>query len=173
MNEDTNANNLDRESPPSPLEREAGRERLLALVAALVPDMKPGTNKQYPEVIVTAQQIHALAAALKSTPETKMDYLFNETAVDRKDGFHMIYHLTSSVLHHSLMIRVVLTDKVNPIVPTVSDVWRAAEFYEREIFDLFGIKFENHPNLKRIFLDDDWVGYPLRKDYKDSFTIER
>jgi NADH-quinone oxidoreductase subunit C len=149
------------------------REELPAFVATLIPDMKPGTNKHYPEVIVTAQQIHGLAAALKSTPETKMDYLFNETAVDRKDGFHMIYQLTSSVLHHSLMIRVVLTDKVNPVVPTVSDVWRAAEFYEREIFDLFGIKFENHPNLKRIFLDDDWVGYPLRKDYKDSFTIER
>jgi NADH:ubiquinone oxidoreductase subunit C len=71
------------------------------------------------------------------------------------------------------MIRVVIPDKINPIIPTVSDVWRAAEFYEREIFDLFGIKFENHPNLKRIFLDDDWVGYPLRKDYKDAFTIAR
>ena len=149
------------------------REELTALVATLVPDMKPGTNKQYPEVIVTAEQIHDLAIALKNIPEAKMDYLFCETAVDRKDGFHMIYHLSSSLLHHVLMIRVVLTDKVNPIVQSLSDVWRAAEFYEREIFDLFGIKFENHPNLKRIFLDDDWVGYPLRKDYKDAFTIER
>ena len=149
------------------------REDLTTLVATLVPDMKPGTNKQYPEVIVTAAQIHELAIALKKRPEAKLDYLFCETAVDRKDGFHMIYYISSSALHHSLMIRVVIPDKINPIIPTVSDVWRAAEFYEREIFDLFGIKFENHPNLKRIFLEDDWVGYPLRKDYKDAFTIER
>jgi NADH-quinone oxidoreductase subunit C len=149
------------------------REELTAFVTTQVPDMKLGVNKKYPEVIVTAEQINGLCKTLKTNPETKMDYLFNETAADRKDGFNMIYHLTSSVHHHVLMIRVVLADKVNPVIPTVSDVWRAAEYYEREIFDLFGIKFENHPNLKRIFLDDDWVGYPLRKDYKDSFTIER
>lgn len=149
------------------------REELTTFVTTLVPDMKTGTNKQYPEVIVTAAQIHDLAIALKKRHETKLDYLFCETAADRKDGLHMIYYLFSTVLHHSLMIRVVIPDKINPVIPTVSDVWRAAEFYEREIFDLFGIRFENHPNLKRIFLDDDWVGYPLRKDYKDSFTIER
>ncbi len=149
------------------------REQLTAFVTALVPDVKSGLNKQFPEFIVTANQIHALAADLKDKPETKMDYLFCETAVDRKDGFHMVYHLTSSAHGHSLMLRVILTDKVNPIVPTLSGVWKAAEYYEREVFDLFGIRFENHPDLRRIFLEDDWVGYPLRKDYKDSFTIVR
>jgi len=149
------------------------REELTTFVATLIPDMKPGSNKQYPEVIVTAAQIHELAIALKGRPETKLDYLFCETAADRKDGFHMIYYVSSSTLLHSLMIRVVIPDKLNPVIPTVSDVWRAAEFYERELFDLFGIKFANHPNLKRIFLEDDWVGFPLRKDYKDAFTIER
>lgn len=149
------------------------REELTAFVTALVPDMKPGTNKHRPEVVVLPEQLHSLATSLKTDPQTKMDYLFSETAADRKDGFHMIYHVTSTVYHHTLMIRVVLTDKVNPVIPTVCDVWRAAEFYEREIFDLFGIKFKNHPALRRIFLDDDWVGHPLRKDYKDSFTLER
>jgi NADH-quinone oxidoreductase subunit C len=149
------------------------REEITAFIATRIPDMKAGTNKQYPEVIVSAEQLHALATALNSSPETKMDYLFCETAADRKDGLHMIYFLTSSTLGHSVMIRVVLPDKVNPVIPTISDIWKAAEFYERELFDLFGIRFENHPNLKRIFLEDDWVGHPLRKDYKDSFTIER
>jgi len=83
-----------------------------------------------------------------------------------------VYHLTSSEFGHCAMLRTILADKVNPEVVTVSDVWMAAEFYEREVFDLFGIKFTNHPDLRRIFLDDDWVGYPLRKDYKDEFTIE-
>jgi NADH:ubiquinone oxidoreductase subunit C len=68
---------------------------------------------------------------------------------------------------------VILADKAHPVVPTVSDLWKAAEFYEREVFDLFGIHFENHPDLRRIFLSDDWVGFPLRKDYKDTFTLER
>lgn len=149
------------------------REQLTAFVTEQVPDVKLGTNKQFPEFIVAANQIHALAKVLKENATTKMDYLFCETAADRKDGFHMVYHITSSEFGHSAMLKVILADKANPVVPTVCDVWRTAEFFEREIFDLFGIRFENHPNLKRIFLEDDWVGYPLRKDYKDDFIIER
>ncbi len=148
-------------------------EQLTSLITALVPDQKPGISKQYPEFIIPADKVNSLARELKNNNETLMDYLFCLTAVDRKDGFHVVYHMTSSVFRHTLVLRVVLADKVNPSVPTVSDVWRAAEWYEREVFDLFGIRFENHPNLKRMFLDDDWVGYPLRKDYKDSFTLER
>ena len=149
------------------------REEITAFVAAQVPDMKPGTNKQFPEVIVTAAQVHDLMKRLNSNPETHFDYLFNETAADRKDGLHVVYHITSTVHGHSIMVKVILPDKANAVIPTVSDIWKAAEFYEREIFDLFGIKFENHPDMRRIFLEDDWVGFPLRKDYKDSFTIER
>jgi len=148
------------------------REQLTAFVIEKFPEVKLGTNKQYAEFIAAPNQIHSLCKALKENPETKMDYLFCETAADRKDGFHMVYHLTSSELGHCAMLRTILADKVNPEVATVSDVWMAAEFYEREVFDLFGIRFTNHPDLRRIFLDDDWVGYPLRKDYKDSFTIE-
>ena len=149
------------------------REQLTGFATSLVPDLKPGLSKQFPEFIVTSDKIHGLARKLKEDPETGMDYLFCETAVDRKDGFHVVYHLTSSVFRHAVMLRVILADKINPIIPSVSDVWKAAEYYEREIFDLFGIRFENHPDLRRIFLEDDWVGYPLRKDYKDDFTISR
>lgn len=149
------------------------REQLTAFVAEKFPEVKPGTNKQFPEFIATPDQIHAMCLLLKENAETKMDYLFCQTAADRKDGFHVVYHLTSTSLGHSAMLRTVLTDKANPEVISLSDVWAAAEFYEREIFDLFGIKFTNHPDLRRLFLDDDWVGYPLRKDYKDAFTLER
>lgn len=149
------------------------REELTAFATALVPEIKPGASKQFPEFIVPADKIHTLAKTIKESPETKMDYLFCQTAVDRKDGFHVVYHLTSSVHGHSVMLRVILSDKANPVIPTVSDIWKAAEYYEREVFDLFGIRFENHPDLRRIFLDDDWVGFPLRKDYKDTFTLDR
>ena len=148
-------------------------EQLSAIVTKMVPGAQRGTSKQFPEFIVTPDQVRNLAQGLKEHPETKMDYLFCLTAIDRKDGFHIVYHLTSSSESNTAVLRTVLTDKVNPVVPTVSDIWRAAEFYERGVFDLFGIRFENHPDLRRIFLEDDWVGHPLRKDYKDSFTLDR
>lgn len=149
------------------------REQLTAFAFGWMPEIKPGTNKQFPEFILTADKIRTMAQLLKENPETKMDYLFCLTAADRKDGFNVIYHLTSSVHGHSVMLRVILPDKTNPVIPTVSDLWKAAEYYEREVFDLFGIRFENHPDLRRIFLEDDWIGFPLRKDYKDTFTLDR
>ncbi len=148
-------------------------EQLTTLITDLAPDQKPGLSKQYPEFILPAEKLHEVAKVLKVTPETKMDYLFCLTAADRKDGFHVIYHLTSSEFNHPVVLRVILPDKVNPTIPTVSDIWHAAEYYEREVFDLFGIQFQNHPDLRRLFLEDDWIGYPLRKDYKDSFTLDR
>jgi len=148
-------------------------EELTTLITSLAPDQKPGISKQYPEFIIPADKIHEVAKTLKENPQTKMDYLFSLTAADRKDGLNVIYHLTSSEYHHIVVLRVILADKENPMVATVSDLWSAAEYFEREVFDLFGIKFENHPDLRRLFLDDEWVGYPLRKDYKDSFIFER
>ena len=148
-------------------------EELTTLITTLVPDQKPGISKQYPEFILPADKLHEVAKMLKENPQTKMDYLFSLTAADRKDGLNIIYHLTSTEYHHTVVLRVILADRENPLVATVSDLWSAAEYLEREVFDLFGIKFENHPDLRRLFLDDEWVGYPLRKDYKDSFIFER
>jgi NADH-quinone oxidoreductase subunit C len=148
-------------------------EELTTLIASLVPDQKPGISKQFPEYIIPAEKLHEVAQSLKENPQTKMDYLFSLTAADRKDGFNMVYHLTSTEYHHVVVLRVILADKANPVIATISDLWNAAEYFEREVFDLFGIKFENHPDLRRLFLDDDWVGYPLRKDYKDPFIFER
>jgi NADH:ubiquinone oxidoreductase subunit C len=148
-------------------------EELTNLITTLVPDQKPGISKQYPEFILPADKLHEVAKTLKENPQTKMDYLFSLTASDRKDGLNVIYHLTSTEFHHTVVLRVILADKENPLIATLSDLWSAAEYLEREVFDLFGIKFENHPDLRRLFLDDEWVGYPLRKDYKDSFIFER
>ncbi len=148
-------------------------EELTTLITVLVPDQKPGISKQYPEFILPAEKLHEVAKTLKENPQTKMDYLFSLTATDRKDGLNVIYHLTSTEYHHTVVLKVILANNENPMVATLSDLWSAAEYLEREVFDLFGIKFENHPDLRRLFLDDEWVGYPLRKDYKDSFIFER
>jgi NADH-quinone oxidoreductase subunit C len=148
-------------------------EELTNLITLWAPEQKPGISKQFPEFILPMERLLEVMNLLKENSTTKMDYLFCLTAVDRKDGFHMVYHITSSEFLHTVVLRVILTDKVNPVVPTVCTIWRTAEYFEREVFDLFGIRFDNHPDLRRLFLEDDWIGYPLRKDYKDSFTLER
>lgn len=148
-------------------------DQLTAWLQARVAEATPGVSKQYPEFIIPATRLHDFAKELRDNPETKFDYLFSLTAADRKDGFHVVYHLESTTHRHILVLRVILADKANPTMATVSDLWAAAEYFERETFDLFGIRFENHPDMRRLFLEDDWVGYPLRKDYKDAFTLER
>jgi NADH-quinone oxidoreductase subunit C len=148
-------------------------EELTILISTISPDPKQGISKQFPEFVIPGEKLCEVAHELKVNPKTKFDFLFCLTAVDRKDGFHVVYHLTSSEYNNFIVLRVILADKMNPTVPTVCGVWSVAEFYEREVFDLFGIRFDNHPDMRRLLLDDDWVGYPLRKDYKDSFTFER
>jgi NADH-quinone oxidoreductase subunit C len=76
-----------------------------------------------------------------------------------------VYHLYSFALNQKLVVKV-LVPKSNPVVPTVSDVWATANWHEREAFDMFGMTFEGHPDLRRILCPEDWEGYPLRKDYK-------
>jgi NADH-quinone oxidoreductase subunit C len=74
------------------------------------------------------------------------------------------YHIVSHKFKELLRLRV-LVDEANPSVQSITEVWPGANYYEREVFDLFGIRFEGHPNLRRIMMPDDWQGHPLRKDY--------
>lgn len=98
--------------------------------------------------------------------KTKLDfnYLADITAVDWKDRFEVIYQLTALSCNERVALRVDL-DHDNPEVDSLYSVWKGADFQEREAFDLMGIVFNGHPNLKRILLPEDWEGYPLRKDY--------
>lgn len=82
----------------------------------------------------------------------------------------MVYHITSTQHRHTIVVKSKLDHK-HPEIESVAHIWRTADFHEREVFDLFGITFLNHPDLRRILLTDDWVGYPLRKDYDDPVNI--
>jgi NADH/F420H2 dehydrogenase subunit C len=126
---------------------------------------------EFLNVIIPSESLHSVAESLNKNEDTKFDYLFCLTGVDWVTHLMVVYHLTSTVFNHTLVLKVKLTDRENPEVDTVSDIWNTAEFHEREAFDFFGIKFKNHPDLRRIFLDDDWNGYPLRKDYVDEVNI--
>lgn len=111
-----------------------------------------------------------LAQQLRSNIDLQFDFLFCVTCVDWKTHLSMVYHFTSTIHRHSVVIKCKL-DRTTPQIETVSDMWRTAEFHEREAYDLFGVVFINHPDLRRLFLTDDFVGWPLRKDYEDPINM--
>ncbi|MFM7901069.1 MAG: NADH-quinone oxidoreductase subunit C, partial [Bacteroidota bacterium] len=79
-------------------------------------------------------------------------------------------HLTSTIHRHTVVFKVKL-DRTQPEADTVCDIWRTAEFHEREVFELFGVDFKGHPDLRKLILPDDWQGFPLRKDYEDPINM--
>ncbi len=131
----------------------------------------PAETGQYLNVIVTPEMLHPLAEKLRYSADTKFDYLFCLTGVDWVTHLMVVYHLDSTKFGHEMVLKVKIPDRVDPVVDTVCDIWKTAEFHEREVYDLFGVKFRNHPDLRRILLEDDWEGYPMRKDYKDEANI--
>ena len=128
-------------------------------------------ESQFLNITVSPEYLHELALRLKLTPETSFDFLFCLTGMDWGLELGVIYHLESTTHRHKLVLRVNTPDRENPVLDSVSDIWRTAEFHEREVFDFFGIKFNNHPNMKRLFMPADWDGYPLRKDYVDEVNM--
>jgi NADH:ubiquinone oxidoreductase subunit C len=84
----------------------------------------------------------------------------------------MVYHLTSTIHRYTVVFKAML-DRTAPAITTVSDIWRTAEFHEREVYDLFGVQFTHHPDLRRLILTDDFEGYPLRKDFEDPVNMIR
>ena len=82
----------------------------------------------------------------------------------------MVYHLSSTQSRHSIVIKANL-DREQPAIETVCGIWRTAEFFEREVFELFGVNFLQHPDLRKLILTDDFEGYPLRKDFEDPINI--
>lgn len=146
-------------------------EKLKDLIHSYMPDVEIATDGQFLEVTVHPGKMHHLAAFLKNSNETSFNYLFCESAVDYNDYFMIIYHIESTEFRHQMVIKTRITNREIPEVDSVSDIWIGAEYHEREIFDLFGIRFINHPDLRKIFLDNNWVGFPLRKDYTDPVNI--
>jgi NADH:ubiquinone oxidoreductase subunit C len=122
-------------------------------------------------ISVGPKDLHAFAKSLKQHPELSFDYLFCETCVDWKTHLTMVYHLESTQHRHIIVIKSKL-DRNKPEVETVSDIWKTAEFHEREVYELFGVSFLNHPDLRLLILPDGWEGRnPLRKDFEDPVNM--
>jgi len=123
---------------------------------------------------ISPETLPKAAEWFKNDPELRFDYLSQISGVDyleqdREPRFEAVYELHSMEHGHSIRIRVGL-DEESPVVPTVTHLWKGADFPERELFDMFGFNVTGHPNLKRLIMPEDWEGHPLLKDY--PLTIE-
>ncbi|MFQ5987471.1 MAG: NADH-quinone oxidoreductase subunit C [Dehalococcoidia bacterium] len=116
-------------------------------------------------VFVQSKSLLDVARFLKETPGLDFDYLTSISAVDFFEHFELVYHLTSIKKNHSLVLKTRCYTRESPTLPSVVSLWRGADLQERDIYDLMGIAFEGHPNLKRLFLWQGFQGHPLRKDY--------
>jgi NADH-quinone oxidoreductase subunit C len=117
-----------------------------------------------PFAVVAPDALCEVCRFLRDDPALAMDCLSNETGVDYKDRIEVVYHLFSYQYRHGCVLKVKLP-RENPSVATLEELWRAANWMEREIFDLLGVHFEGHSDLRRILMPEDWEGYPLRKDF--------
>ncbi|NQV75313.1 MAG: NADH-quinone oxidoreductase subunit C [Bacteroidetes bacterium] len=130
------------------------------------------TGGLQPALIINPNSIVPVCEELRDNKSTWFDFLSCLTGIDHgveHNKFSVVYHLASIPHKHQLVLKVIIDHDRNldslPTFISVSDVWKTAEWHEREAFDLLGIQFEGHPDLRRILLPDDWEGYPLRKDY--------
>jgi len=118
-------------------------------------------------IVVPREHLRRAAEFLRGDPGLQFTFLSDITGVDRfpmEPRFEMNYHLTSLARRDTLRLKVCVGGS-DPEAESVTSVWPAADWHEREIFDLFGVRFEGHPDLRRILMPEDWEGHPLRKDY--------
>ncbi len=116
--------------------------------------------------LVKIKALVSISEYIKTDPAIQMNYLVDVIGVDYRPlspRFEVVYHLYSIPLRHRLRLKVNVNDGES--VPTVTGIWPSADFPEREAYDMYGIIFDSHPNLKRIYMASDWEGHPLRKDY--------
>lgn len=146
-------------------------DQLKEVVSGIVPDATFEENKQFLMVTVAPDRLHHLLKTLKDKPETNFNFLFCISGADIQDKLTVVYHLESIDHGHQIVLKTGTDDRENPALDSVVDLYKGAELHENEIFDLFGIRFKGHPNLRRMFMPDDWNGYPLRKDYVDEVNI--
>jgi NADH-quinone oxidoreductase subunit C len=149
------------------------RETLEKSVINLSPKVCSRSKADRAAVEVPAENLLNLMRQLSQNDRFSFDMLLDHTAIDHigEGKFELVYNLYSTEHAHYLMVSC-LVNRENPIAPTVSSIWPTAHWQEREVFDLFGILYDGHADLRRIFLDDDWKGHPLRKDYSDTGMLE-
>jgi len=122
-------------------------------------------------VNIEPTELLAFAGKLRNDPSLHFNYLFCLTCIDWKTHLTMVYHFDSTEFRHVLVVKAKL-DRTKPEIESVSDIWRTAEFHEREVYEMFGVNFLNHPDLRLLILPDGWEGKnPMRKDFEDAVNM--
>ncbi|MEL6632839.1 MAG: NADH-quinone oxidoreductase subunit C [Bacteroidota bacterium] len=141
--------------------------------------LEASSEVKQPWIQIQVEEIERFSTFLLHDPRFYFDFLNCLSGVDKgKDAqeLDVIYHLTSMIHEHQLVLKVIVLKTssedrdIKPTVPSVSRVWRAADWHEREAYDMLGIYFEGHPDMRRILMPEDWPGHPLRKDYENPDT---
>lgn len=146
-------------------------EELKAKLTEMQPEAGFEEGGEWVNLVCSTGNLLSLMQQLRQAPSLSFDYLFCLTCVDFKTQLTMVYHLTSTTHRHNLVVKVKLDPK-QPQVETVSAIWRTAEFHEREVYEMFGVNFLHHPDLRLLILPDGWEGKnPLRKDYEDPVNM--
>lgn len=160
------------EAPPKePSPNQPKLDRLVAILKeqfgeeAVVEAYINETDRHAPTVVADPARWREIAGVLRDHPDLNLHYLRNLSGVDYETHLEAVYHLVNLQDKMTWCFKV-RTDREEAEIPSVADVWPGANWNEREAYDLLGIRFTGHPNLVRIMLPDDWVGYPLRKDYE-------
>lgn len=147
------------------------KEELQAAISALDQGLEFDLNGEWLNIQVEADKWKLVAQQLKVAEKLYFDYLFCLTCVDWKTHLTMVYHLSSMCFKHQIVVKVKL-DRAKPEIESVSDIWKTALFHEREVFEMFGVEFLNHPDLRLLILPEGWEGKnPLRKDFEDPINM--
>lgn len=146
-------------------------EELKILITELFPTVTYEEGGEWLNINIEATDWLLFAKQLRTHELLYFDYLFCLTCIDWKTHLTMVYHLSSTKFRHTIVIKSKL-DKVNPVIETVCNIWRTADFHEREVYEMFGVNFLNHPDLRLLILPDGWEGKnPLLKDFEDPINM--
>lgn len=148
-----------------------GNEELKTKITELLPAATYEEGGEWLNINVEPKDWHPLAEKLRNETSLYFDYLFCLTCIDWKSHLTMVYHLSSTKYRHNIVIKSKL-DRDTPVIETVSDIWRTAELHEREVYEMFGVNFLNHPDLRLLILPDGWEGRkPMLKDFEDPINM--
>lgn len=145
-------------------------EEIKQYITQLLPTATFDETGEWLNVVIAANEWRMVASALRNS-SFNFNYLFCLTCIDWKTHLTMVYHLSSTTNRQLNIVVKAKCDRANPEIATVCDLWRTAEFQEREVYEMFGVKFLDHPDLRRLILEDGFEGYPLRKDFEDPINM--
>ncbi|MBC7511892.1 MAG: NADH-quinone oxidoreductase subunit C [Ferruginibacter sp.] len=148
-------------------------EELKAIITELLPTATFEELGQWLTINIEPADWKFLASQLRENAALFFDFLFCVTCIDWKTHLTMVYHLDSTKFRHNIVVKSKL-DIANPAIETVSNIWQTANFHEREVYEMFGVNFINHPDLRLLILPDGWEGKnPMRKDFEDPINMIR